>query len=59
MLLIAHIDSESSKLLSSNVDVVDYEFILGTTQKGCISLAQILADAKARGATGTEVDRLE
>ena len=59
MLLIAHIDSESSKLLSFNVDVVDYEFILGTTQKGCIFLAQILADAKARGATGTEVDRLE
>lgn len=59
MLLIARTDSESGKLLSSNVDVVDHEFILGTTRKGCVSLAQALADAEARGATGTEVDGLE
>lgn len=59
MLLIARTDSESGKLLSSNVDVADHEFILGTTTKGSISLAQTLADAEARGATGAEVDKLE
>ena len=59
MLLIARTDSESGKLLSSNIDVADHEFVLGTTRKGCVSLAQALADAEARGATGAEVDGLE
>ncbi|KAF5352700.1 hypothetical protein D9756_005854 [Leucocoprinus leucothites] len=59
MLLIARTDSESGKLLSSNVDVVDHEFILGTTTKDSVSLAQALSDAEARGATGAEVDKLE
>jgi isocitrate lyase len=59
MLVIARTDSESGKLLSSNVDVVDHEFILGTTTKGSVSLAQALADAEARGASGAEVDHLE
>lgn len=59
MLLIARTDSESGKLLSSNVDIADHEFILGTTTKGTISLAQKLAEAEMAGATGAEVDRLE
>ena len=59
MLLIARTDSESGMLISSNIDVVDQEFIVGTTTRGTISLAQVLSDAEARGATGTEVDQLE
>ncbi|KDR85654.1 hypothetical protein GALMADRAFT_234647 [Galerina marginata CBS 339.88] len=59
MLLIARTDSESGKLISSNIDVVDHEFIVGTTTKGTDSLAQVLAEAEARGATGAEVDLLE
>lgn len=59
MLLIARTDSESGRLLSSNVDVADHEFILGTTTKGSVSLAQALADAEARGAGGAEIDKLE
>lgn len=59
MLLIARTDSESGKLLSSNVDVTDHEFILGTITKGSISLAQTLADAEARGVSGAEIDQLE
>jgi isocitrate lyase len=59
MLLIARTDSESGKLLSSNVDVMDHEFVLGTTTKDSVSLAQALADAEARGATGAEVNKLE
>jgi len=59
MLLIARTDSESGKLISSNVDILDHEFIVGTTTKGTDSLAQVLAEAEAKGATGAEIDRLE
>ncbi|KAF9567847.1 isocitrate lyase and phosphorylmutase [Agrocybe pediades] len=58
MLLIARTDSESGKLISSNIDAADHEFIVGTTTKG-EPLAQVIADAEARGATGAEVDALE
>jgi len=46
-------------LVSSNIDVADQEFIVGTTTRGTVSLAQVLSDAEARGATGPEVDQLE
>jgi len=59
MLLIARTDSESGKLISSNVDIADHEFIVGTTTKGTDSLAQVLAEAEIKGATGAEVDQLE
>ncbi|KAJ6520327.1 isocitrate lyase [Mycena sanguinolenta] len=59
MLLLARTDSESAKLLSSSVDAEDHEFILGTTKGGSKGLAQVLADAEARGASGAEVDGLE
>jgi isocitrate lyase len=58
MLLIARTDSESAKLIASNVDIADHEFILGTTTPGK-SLAQVLSEAEARGVSGAEVDRLE
>ncbi|TFK26800.1 isocitrate lyase [Coprinopsis marcescibilis] len=59
MLLIARTDSESAKLISSNVDVADHEFIKGTTKKDTKSLAQILAEAEVNGASGVEIDKLE
>jgi len=59
MLLIARTDSESGNLLSSNIDTADHEFILGTTIPSPNSLAQIISDAEARGATGPEIDALE
>lgn len=59
MLLIARTDSESGKLISSNVDVSDHEFIVGTITKDGTSLAQVLAEAEAKGATGAEIDLLE
>ncbi|KAF8079082.1 isocitrate lyase [Lyophyllum atratum] len=59
MHLIARTDSESAKLISSNVDVTDQEFILGTTIESAHSLAQVLSEAEARGASGAEVDQLE
>ena len=59
MLLIARTDSESGKLISSNIDIADHEFIVGTITSGTDSLAQTLSDAEASGATGAEVDALE
>ena len=59
MLLIARTDSESAKLISSTVDVEDHEFIKGTTTKGSKGLAEVLAEAEARGASGAEIDKLE
>ncbi|KAK7058593.1 mitochondrial 2-methylisocitrate lyase [Paramarasmius palmivorus] len=58
MLVIARTDAESGKLISSTVDIADQEFILGTTTPGK-PLAQILAEAEMRGASGPEIDRLE
>ena len=59
MLLIARTDSESAKLIASTVDVADHEFVKGITRAGVTPLAQALAEAEARGASGAEIDRLE
>jgi isocitrate lyase len=59
MLLIARTDAESAKLISSNIDSADHEYILGTTKQGSEPLAQVLAKAEARGASGPEIDLLE
>ena len=59
MLLIARTDSEAAKLISSTVDASDHEFINGTTTKGRKSLAEVLAEAEVRGASGLEGDKLE
>ncbi|KAF7972167.1 hypothetical protein HWV62_18734 [Athelia sp. TMB] len=59
MLLIARTDSESAKLIASTVDVADHEFVRGITRAGVTPLAQALAEAEARGASGAEIDRLE
>lgn len=59
MLLIARTDSESAKLISSTVDAADHEFILGTTTAESRSLAQVLDEAEASGASGAEVATIE
>lgn len=59
MLLIARTDSESGKLLSSNIDVADHEYLLGTTTEDSRPLAQVLAEAEASGASGAEIESLE
>jgi len=59
MLLMARTDSESSKLISSNVDVADHEYIIGTTTEGTTSLAETLSQAEQRGATSAEISALE
>lgn len=58
MLLIARTDAESGKLISSTVDILDHEFIKGTTVPGK-GLAEIIQEAEARGATAAEIDKIE
>ncbi|PWN89683.1 putative isocitrate lyase [Acaromyces ingoldii] len=59
--LIARTDSESGKLISSNIDVRDHEFIKGALNlpEGAKSLAETLQDAEAAGKRGKEVDDVE
>ena len=58
MLLIARTDAESAKLISSTVDVADHEFIVGTTTPGR-ALADVMAEAEARGASAEDLTKLE
>ncbi|KAI4528722.1 isocitrate lyase and phosphorylmutase [Schizophyllum commune Loenen D] len=58
MLTIARTDSESATLISSTVDATDHEFILGTTKPG-IPLAEAIAEAELRGASGPEINDVE
>lgn len=59
--LIARTDSESGKLISSNIDVRDHEFIKGALNlpEGAKSLAETLQDAETAGKRGKEVDDVE
>lgn len=58
MLLIARSDAESGKLISSTVDANDHEFIIGTTTPGT-ALADEIAEAEMKGASGAEIEKLE
>ncbi|KAF8472571.1 isocitrate lyase [Kalaharituber pfeilii] len=57
-LIIARTDSESGKLISSNVDVRDHEFILGVTED-VKPLAEVLYELEAKGASAEEINRAE
>ncbi|CAO1598762.1 mitochondrial 2-methylisocitrate lyase [Xanthoria calcicola] len=57
-LLIARTDSESGKLISSDIDPRDHEYILGVT-KDSEPLAEILQDMDRRGASGSDIDECE
>ena len=61
-ILIARTDSESGKLLSSNIDPRDHEFLLGVSdvKSGNIkSQSQVLYELETRGATADEINRAE
>ncbi|KAL9599072.1 MAG: hypothetical protein Q9219_004106 [cf. Caloplaca sp. 3 TL-2023] len=57
-LLIARTDADSGKLLSSNIDVRDHEYILGVTKDG-EPLAETLQQMEFHGASGKEIDDYE
>lgn len=57
-LLIARTDSESGKLISSDIDPRDHEYILGVTENS-EPLAEILQEMDRRGASGSDIDQCE
>ncbi|KZV93840.1 isocitrate lyase and phosphorylmutase [Exidia glandulosa HHB12029] len=59
MHLIARTDAESGKLISSTIDTLDHPFVLGVTSQTEKGLAETIANAEARGATGAEVNEIE
>jgi len=58
-ILIARTDSESSKLISSDIDPRDHEFILGITNPNLPPLSQILFDLEKQGASMESINRAE
>lgn len=60
-LLISRTDSESAKLISTNIDVRDHEFIKGAYNlpAGTKSLSETLAEKEAEGVHGAELDKVE
>lgn len=58
-LLIARTDSESAKLISSNIDIRDHEFILGVTKPGVKPLAEELQMMEMKGAPPDEMEEFE
>lgn len=59
MHLIARTDAESAKLISSTIDTLDHSFILGIAKPSGKGLAETIADAETRGASGSEVNEIE
>ncbi|BFZ56950.1 hypothetical protein PYCC9005_004000 [Savitreella phatthalungensis] len=57
--LIARTDSESSKLISSNIDARDQEFILGVTGDNIVPLAEHIAAAERSRAGASAIDAAE
>jgi isocitrate/methylisocitrate lyase len=61
-ILIARTDSESGKLLSSNIDPRDHEFLLGVENVNAKTIkkqSQILFELEMNGATANEIDAAE
>jgi isocitrate lyase len=61
-IIIARTDSESGKLLSSNIDPRDHEFLLGVADvnaKKIKSQSQLLHELEMNGATAAEINAAE
>jgi len=61
-ILIARTDSESGKLLSSNIDPRDHEFLLGVAEvkaNNVKSQSQVLYELELNGATADELNAAE
>ena len=61
-ILIARTDSESGKLLSSDIDPRDHEFLLGVADvqlNGIKSQSQLLYELEVNGASADEIDAAE
>ena len=58
-LVIARTDSESGKLISSDVDIRDHSYILGCTNENATPLADVLYQLDVTGAVSAEINKAE
>jgi isocitrate lyase len=57
--LVAGTDSEAATLITTNVDIRDHPFILGSTNAGARRLVEVMNEAAACGATGDALQAVE
>ncbi|TFJ86014.1 hypothetical protein NSK_002834 [Nannochloropsis salina CCMP1776] len=57
-IIVARTDGEAASLLDTNIDARDHPFILGATVPGTRALNEVVAEARAQGVTGAELDRI-
>ncbi len=57
-IIVARTDAEAANLLDTNIDARDHPFILGATVPGTRALNEVIAEARAQGVTGAEMDRI-
>ena len=58
-LVIARTDSEAATLITTNIDVRDHPFILGSTNPDLPPLVQVLNEAERQGKTGAALEAVE
>ena len=58
-LVIARTDSEAATLITSNIDIRDHPFILGSTNPDLPALVELLNEAERQGKTGTALKAVE
>lgn len=58
LVVVARTDAEAATLLDSNIDGRDHPFILGVTTAGLASLNDTLNEAKSRGVSNAELERI-
>lgn len=57
--IVARTDAEAATLITSNIDVRDHPYILGSTNSGQKSLVSVLEEARAQGKTGKALQQVE
>ena len=58
-LVVARTDSEAATLITSNVDMRDHAFIIGSTNPSARPLVEVMSEAAQRGATGDALQAVE
>ncbi|RGB25594.1 isocitrate lyase [Rhizophagus diaphanus] len=58
-LIVSRTDSEAATLLTSNIDVRDHAFILGSTNPNLRPLAEIMQEEEAKGVSGNQLAAIE
>ena len=57
--IVARTDAEAATLITSNIDVRDHPYILGSTNPQQKSLVSVLEEARAQGKTGKALQQVE